>query len=141
MFEGGTGRRKVDAIDGADQTALLLKLDRSVPWTKPQDAVVTEGKPLKVEAKTARVCGFCTVDDKARSLDQFGLLGGNFEVSALLTRAGGEAKVDIDKAIAAAGLAAGHDKLNFVELWQLIFQQAGVDVPTNLPPPLMKREP
>ena len=135
LFEGGKGSRKADATDGADQTVLLLKLDRPVPWTKPEDAAVAAGKALTVGGAAARVCGFCTADGKARCLEQFVLLGGRFDVAALLTRAGGEPKPDIDKTLSGAILAAGVNELDFAATMGRVFKEFGIEVPDTLPPP------
>ncbi len=135
LFEGGTGRRKADATDGADQTVLFLKLDRSVPWTKPVDAVVAPGKPLTISGARARVHGITTADGKPRDLNLFACLGGELDLAPLLTRSGGEPKRDIGKTISDAALAAGHDKLDTVKLYQRVFKTAGVEIPATLSPP------
>jgi hypothetical protein len=135
LFEGGKGRRKEDATDGADQTVVVLRLNRAVPWTKPVDAAVTAGKQLTVGGEPARVYGFVTADGKARSTEQFTLLGGEFDVSPLLTRAGGELKMDIDRAVTDAIPAAGFDKLDEIEVFSRVLKSAGIDVPKGLEPP------
>ena len=87
------------------------------------------------------MCGFCTVDGKARSLEQFALVGGEFDAAALLTRAGGEARTDIDEALSAAALAAGHEDLDFFGIFERVFKQGGIDIPPNLAAPRVRREP
>ncbi len=135
LFEGGTGRRKADATDGADQTVLLLTLDRAVPWTQPTDATVAPGKPLKVGGEKVRLQGFTTADGKARHVALFVRLGGEFDLAPLLTRAGGEPKLDIDGTLSAAALAAGHHQLDLSAMFERMLKTAGDEIPKGLERP------
>lgn len=137
MFEDGKGRRKADATDGADQTILFLKADRATPWTKPADLVFEKGKPT-VAGEAARVVDFTLVKGTPSHFEPLLLLTDKpLDIGPLLTRAGGEKRIDIGASIAPAVPA----DLDFVEVMERMFKAAGIEIPENLPRPRKEGKP
>jgi len=131
MFEDGKGRRKADATDGADQTVLFLKTDRASPWTKPTDAVIDAGKPT-IAGEPSRVVAFARVDGTPFPFEPLLLLTDKpLDIGSLLTRAGGEKRIDIETSI----VPAVPSDLDFVEVMERMFKAAGIEIPENLPRP------
>ncbi len=79
----GKATRIHDITDGTSYTIAIIKSDRKVPWTKPEDFLVSQPGPLP-ELSPGRLVGM--VDARVRQLPELK----DEEFRALITRAGDE---------------------------------------------------
>jgi hypothetical protein len=108
---------------------LFVQLDRAAPWMKPVDVTYTPGRPLAVGGQACRVLACTTADGKARGLQFLAAYRAPFDLVPLLTRAGGEKRIDIEQAARAAAQKAGLEGMDTDDLMARILKESGLEVP------------
>ena len=92
-FEGKTGKRLRDFRDGPEQTILIARAARRVPWTKPEDLHYSADKSLPRLGFQNQVLTVAFADGKVFHVRQgVSLERGQFEkcLRALITRSGAD---------------------------------------------------